>query len=398
MFAPISKVLGDRGPVLRNSLALAVARVRFRVGVAQLVSGELERWESSARKIVDPALRRLALRKLQEEGFNAKAAAMLATLAPRRNRRGVARAIVALEVLYDYLDGRSETFFGTQRGPHPEPAPGDPIGDGLRAFGWLTRAVSSPAPVNPQASAAPEAPDGPYLAELSGAISDALGGLPATQRIRGVLQTAAARGAEAQVHAHASRRLGSEQLERWARSGAAGSGLEWREFLAGAAASVLAMHALISAAADPQLTREEAVAIDHAYMPVCALATLLDGVVDHAHDIASDEDSYIRTYASREELTRALVNVSGDAVRRAGPLKRSAGHVMTLTGVVAYYTTDPGADSEFARPAIAELQAQLGDLLAPAVVLMRRWRQAKRSGDASDTRAPAKADEPAPSH
>jgi tetraprenyl-beta-curcumene synthase len=394
MVAPIPRVLADRGLVLRSSLVLAVARVRFRVTVAQLVSGELERWESSARKIADPGLRRLALRKLQEEGFNAKAAAMLATQAPRRTRRDVARAIVALEVLYDYLDGRSEALLGARHEPQPWPAPADPMGDGLRAFGWLTLAVSTATPEKPQARAH-EAPDGPYLAELSGTISDTLAGLPATQMIRSVLETAATRGAEAQVHAHASRQLGSGQLERWARSEAAGSGLQWREFLAGAAASVLAMHALISAAADPQLTREEAIAIDRAYMPVCALATLLDGVVDHARDAASDEDSYIHTYKSREELTGALVSVSRDAVRRARPLKHSAGHVMTLTGVVAYYATAPGADSEFARPAIAELQAQLGDLLAPAVVLMRRWRQAKRSGDPYHTHAPA--DEPAPS-
>jgi hypothetical protein len=51
---------------------------------------------------------------------------------------------------------------------------------------------------------------------------------------------------------------------------------------------------------------------------------------------------------------------------------------MTLAGVVAYWTTDPGAESEIARPVIGLVQAELRPLITPILVLMRGWRLAKR--------------------
>ena len=84
---------------------------------------ELRRWEQRALAIEDPALRALALEKLRGEGFHAEAAAMLATLAPRCHRQDVVEAIVALELLFDYLDGLTE-----------RPS-GDPLGEGERLFG-----------------------------------------------------------------------------------------------------------------------------------------------------------------------------------------------------------------------------------------------------------------------
>jgi tetraprenyl-beta-curcumene synthase len=158
------------------------------------------------------------------------------------------------------------------------------------------------------------------------------------------------------------------------------------------------MHALITAASNPRLTRDEALAIDHAYMPVCALATLLDGLVDHISDAAGGEYSYICTYESHEQLTRALVRLGREAMQLNRHVRRRAGHVMTLTGVVAYYATAPGADTEFARPAIDALQAQLGGIATPAIALIRRRRQAKWRIDPHDRRTLAQIDEPASSH
>ena len=89
-------------------MALALANVRFWPTVAPLVGVQFKKWEQRARAIEHPALQALALAKLREEKFNAEVAATLATLAPREHRGVVVEAIVAYEVMYDYLDGLTE--------------------------------------------------------------------------------------------------------------------------------------------------------------------------------------------------------------------------------------------------------------------------------------------------
>jgi tetraprenyl-beta-curcumene synthase len=122
--------LGDRRFVARAGMALVLANVRYWSTVAPVVRSQLRRWELRAQAIEDPELRALALEKLRGEGFHAEAAAMLATLAPRSYRRDVAEAIVALELLFDYLDGLTERPLD------------NPLEDGEVLFGALVNAVS----------------------------------------------------------------------------------------------------------------------------------------------------------------------------------------------------------------------------------------------------------------
>ena len=114
-------------------LALAAANARFWPAVAPAVHQSLRSWESHAAALPDPSFRSLALEKLHTERFNAEVAATLATLAPARNRSAAARAIVALEILFDYLDGRTEKL------------PGDPLLEGSLLFGPFVSAVRDPA-------------------------------------------------------------------------------------------------------------------------------------------------------------------------------------------------------------------------------------------------------------
>jgi hypothetical protein len=378
---------------MRASVTLAVARARFELSLARCVRLELGRWEAEAQRIGDPAVRALALSKLREEGFNAKAAAMLATLAPRRHRRTVARAIIAMEVLYDYLDGCSEAVVEPDE---RDASPADPIKAGRELFAPLLAAVR-PLPSRAEPPGA-NGGDRRYVSELTATISRQLDALSGADRVRAQLAGVLGRGAEAQIHAHAAGRLGDGQLEAWARSQAAGSGLEWRCYLAAAAASVLSVHAMVTAAADGRLTPSEAMAIDRAYLPICALATLLDGVVDHDRDKASGERHYIRLFETPEALAGALTRLTRDAVLHTASVPRGRGNLMTLTGVVAYYATASGAEGEFARPIIGALRAQLGDLLTPALALMRRWRGSGQLRAASKEPGLAARDQPAAGH
>ena len=359
------EALGDPRLLARTWSAFAADCWRYRLGVAPVVRGELSRWRERAREIPDPALRELALRKLAEEGSHAEAGAMLATLAPRPQRAGAVRAIVALEVLYDYLDGRSEV---------------QAMDAGRRLFAVLAAAVAQHDGDDADAheDVAAEG-DREYLAELAGAVRESLARLPAIDAVRGALQEAAARGSEAQVRVHSA-----TEVEPWARSGAAGTDLEWREFLAAAAASVISCHVLIAAAADEGTTRGEADALAAAYLPVCALTTLLDGVVDHHGDpddstAAGREgrDGYIGFYADRRALAGALTGLADRALDAARGRRDAGHHISMLAGIVAYYGTAPGARSGFARGVIAQLQRRFGLLILPMIGLMRAWRAAK---------------------
>jgi tetraprenyl-beta-curcumene synthase len=355
-------VLADRRLVARAGLALVVANVRYWTTVAPVVRGQLERWRQRARMIPDPGLRALALAKLDTERFNAEAGAMLATLAPAAHRRNVVQAIVALQVLFDLLDGLTE-----------QPLQ-DPLRDGKRLFDAFTDALRAPM----QADAPASGEDGGYLQELSNAARYALARLPAAAAVSEVASASAHRAAQAQIRMHAASRLGTGQLQRWAETEAQGTGLHWRELLAGSASSVLAVHALVAAAADARTTRVQAAEIDRAYLSICVLLTLLDSLIDHEADLRAGETGYISLYEDRGLLTQTLAEIASRAASQARELPNGAHHVMMLTGVVAYYTSAPGASSEVARPGVTQLHSSLRPLISPTLAVMRAWRLARR--------------------
>jgi tetraprenyl-beta-curcumene synthase len=374
---PAAPTLGNRRLVARAGLALVLANARYWSTVAPVVRRELRHWEQRAQAIDDLELRALALEKLRGEGFHAQAAAMLATLAPRRHRRDVVQAIVALELLYDCLDGLTE-----------RPSE-DPLGDVARLFAAYTQAIA--APEHPERDL-PAAPDVGYPAELSHTVSSALRRLPRAAAVTAVASANAAFAAETQVRMHAVPQLGIEQLRAWGIQAAAAVELPWRELLTGAASSVLALHALIAAAADPRTTPAEAQEIASAYLSTCVLLTLLDGLVDHEQDTRANAPAsepgqlgYIDLY-DRDELSRVLTDATRRAAMQARMLRNGPHHAMTLVGVVAYYTSAPGARGEPAAPIARRLQHQLKPLIYPTLVLMRGWRLTKRIGNQRSSR------------
>lgn len=352
--------------------ALALANMRYWPTVAPVVGRELRRWEQPAHGIEDPHLRRLALEKLAEERFNAEVAATLATLAPRPARTGVTGAIVALELLFDYLDGRTEQPYE------------DPVAEGEKLFAPFIDAVCGQARAEaprlaaetPQGS---DAPDWAYLRALSDHTRGALGRQPAFAAVAEAARDAATRCAQAQVRLHAAAALGDEQLARWAGEHAAGSGLGWREYTGGSASSVLAVHALIAAAADPATSPADARALDSAYLAIGGVITMLDSLVDHSTDSARGEPGFIRLFESAEELSASASALTREALTRARRAPNGEHHVMTLAGVLAYYTSHPGAREPHARAAVHAVRAQLSPTIWPALGVMLAWRAAKRA-------------------
>jgi tetraprenyl-beta-curcumene synthase len=386
-----STVFAERGMLARAGLALVLANARYWTTVAPRVRAELARWRTRAERIEDAELRALALHKLDEEGFAAEVAATLATLTPRPRRAAAIRAIVALEVMYDYLDGVTE-----------QPAP-DPLANGRALFKAFTDALDPGAGLDPAAGRYPAAgldpaasrdagagldddyyrhrpagSDGGYLRELAATVAEALARLPRARELAPAMRGAAARCAEAEALIHVATLTDTAIAERWARAAATGSGLDWREYLAGSASSVLAVHALIALAGDERTTTAHAAPIDEVYLAVGVLSTVLDSVADYERDAHDGALAFVDHYEDRALLGRRLVDVARLAAARARDAPARAHHLMTMTGVVAYYTSAPGAAGELASPVTSRIRAELAPLITPTLAVMRAWRLAKR--------------------
>jgi tetraprenyl-beta-curcumene synthase len=361
-------VFADRRLLARAGLALVLANIRYWTTVAPQVRTQLAHWRARAMKIEDPELRMLALCTLQAEGFAAEVAATLATLTPRRQRASAVRAIVALEVMYDYLDGLTE-----------QPAP-DPLANGRQLFKAFTDALDPAAELDdgyyqyrPSGSS-----DGGYLKDLAATVQDALACLPARIRLAPTMLHAATRCVEAEVLSHAATLTNTTEVERWARERANGSGLEWREYLAGAASSVLAVHALIALAGEEDASADQAEATDDVYLALGVLSTMLDSVVDYEQDAVKGTLAYISHYDDSSILGERLVDVIHQAAMRALVAPASAHHLMTMAGIAAYYTSAPSAGGDHAWPVTSRIQGELRPLIAPTLMVMRTWRIAKR--------------------
>jgi tetraprenyl-beta-curcumene synthase len=359
--------VGDRGFVARTALALVLAHARYLSSVAPLVRSQLRRWDARAAEIPDPRLQGLALGKLRNERFDFEAVAMIATIAPALHRERAVEAIVALQVMFAYLDALTE-----------QPT-ADPIRDGLQYSRAFVDAVTvSTQPRGDYYAYHPGDGDGNYLSDLAVTVRGALLGLPAVDSIAEVISTAAARCAEAQVRVHATAHSGNEQLQRWAKHEARGTELQWREWLFGAMGSVIAAHALIASAADDHTTPEQAHEIDSTYLLLCAVTTALDQVVDHEGDMLTGEQSYLDLYETPQILAQQIAAVARLAIERARTIPNGPHHAMILSGVVSYYTSEPGAMGEFARPVTEYVRHQLRPYTTPTLATMHAWRLAKR--------------------
>jgi hypothetical protein len=352
----------------RATYALLAAGARHRAELAALVDAELKRWRTAASAMPDHSARALALAKLDGEVAHARAATMLATLAPRNQRRPLARTIFATEVLYDYLDGRTEAIAGTDR-----------LADARRAYTVFTDACAMQPPRIPD-----DAGDHSYLSELAAATREGLLALPSALLVRSALAAAAKRAGEAQARLHCKPPRHSVELERWARSGAHDTGLGWREHLAGCGASVLCVHALALRA-----TRREgppAEAVDHAYLHLAALATLLDGLIDVDRLAPAEHPSYAHFYESDEHLGGAILTLAS----RTRPLLAALGprHEMMLAGLIAHCSNLGGAHRAQAAPTMGSLRRENRAVLTLAkLALPRGERTPKVSATAIPTTA-----------
>jgi tetraprenyl-beta-curcumene synthase len=355
-----------RTPSAAATVALVRANVRFWPSVFPDVRRELRRWDRRAQAIPDRTLSEQALAKLGHERFNTEVAATLATLVPPVRRHTAVEAIVALEVMYDYLDGLTE-----------QPVP-DPLGNGRQLYRAFADATAPAGPLADHYRHHPQRDDGGYLASLVTACRRALWSLPAAPTVVPLMETVLTRCGEAQTRTHAVARLGAGQLRSWVLAQPEAGGLRWSEAAAGAAASVLAAHALIALAADPATSAADAEHVAAAYLTTCALSTLLDSLIDAEDDALGGRHAYLAYYADDAEAAERLAVLARAAVAEAALLPGAPHHLITVAGAVAFYLSAAAADRERVRRVTTPMATELGPLLEPALAIFATWRRAKR--------------------
>ncbi len=324
------------------SLVFLRGALGFWLAVFPRVCVRVARWRRRARRIPDPALRRLALEALAKRG-NIEGAAAFAAFAPRRGRADAVAAAAAFQCAYNLLD-----LLGEQPSA-------DPVSDGRRLHEALVFALTPGAPRRDWYELHPQCEDGGFLDSLLDECQRAFARLPSAETV-----AAAARAAAERIVAFQSLNLSEAQgehagLEEWAtRATPAGTGLRWWE-TAAAAGSSLAVHALIAAAAEPRLTEREARALADAYFPwIGCLHSLLDNLIDKREDEAAGHRSLLEYYPPRAAAER-LASLTLRARAAAGNIPKSAPHRVMLTAMIANYLSSPearGPELTVARDAV----------------------------------------------
>ncbi len=329
--------------------AFTVAVARYRT-VAPVIGRELARWRREAERIPDPDLRHCAKENLRDAAAHVQVAGLILTLAPRPHRARAVIAAVALEVAYDYLDSLTEQ-------PHP-----DPLAHGAGLYRTFVLAFGGAAP----------GLDDDYAVALAMTCRLAFLSLPSAPAVVSEARRVAVLCGEAQTRTHATAQLGTGQLQKWAKEHPIDR-LAWWETAAGWCASVLVLHALIAAAADPATTPADARAISAAYLHISALTTLLDSLKDREADHRSGAHSFVSYYRDETQLARSLATVAGSAVDAAGRTPHPAHETMTVAGCAAFYCSGIGATST-----TAALRAELQSVVSPILAMFRLWRTSSR--------------------
>jgi tetraprenyl-beta-curcumene synthase len=351
----------DRAGGLDLLGAFAWAALRYWLVVFPRASAELRRWRRSASRISDPGLRRLALASLAKRG-NMEGAAAFATFVPWRQRASAIRALVAFQAIYNYADLLAEQ-------PSHEPVANarelhrallialDPSGETDRL--WGASLVHR--------RTAPRRGDGDYLAELIAACETASWHLPSYATV-----AASAGQAAGRIVAFQSLSLGSrDELRSWAEDEVpAGAGFAWWEWAAAAGSSLL-VHALIAAAAAPDLTQRDVRAIEAAYFPcIGALHSLLDSLVDEEEDAATGQLRLLECYPSHARAGERLRQLATDALTAARELPGGTGHALLVIAMACSYLAEAQASSRTGALA-REVGASLGPIARPALLVFK---------------------------
>ncbi|HEY1457493.1 MAG TPA: DUF2600 family protein [Solirubrobacteraceae bacterium] len=361
----------------RIELAAAFAHVlhHYWLGVFPRARTEIRRWRERAGLITDPALRAVALEAQHSKSGNLECAAVFAVFAPSKHRVAVTQTLVAFQAIYDYVDLLAE-----------QPT-GDPIANGHQLHQALLAIVDPDLAPGDYYAHSRHWRDGGYLQEMVLSCQSGLVALPSFAAVRSTLKVLVGRMIMFQSFNHGDINGSHDRFIQWADDETPADGpLHWWE-IAAAAGSSLPVLALIAAASDPQLSRQSVAAIEDIYYPwIASLNTLLDSLVDQQEDSTPGQNALLAYYPSSNQGAQRIHTIAERATRGARTLPHGSRHAVILAAMIAYYLSNPDAQSTQAQAATALVMTAMGDLQRPTMLIFRLRRLAERVTDAYGAR------------
>jgi tetraprenyl-beta-curcumene synthase len=345
--------------------AFTLAAGRYWLTVLPVARRELRDLRQRAQDIPDLGLRRLALEVYENDWASLEGVAAFAAFTAPELRASLVRLLVRLQSIYQYTDSLME-----------QPS-GNPAANARELHTAIEIALQPGRPHIDYYRHDSHGGDGGYLVTLVDRCRALLVELPAYGLIAESVLEQAARIVFYQSHINLAEAHHHSGLARWAEQVAPPEGGQrWWE-PAAAAGSSLATLALLSAAADPDLTVGHAQAIESLYWPwMGALHTLLDSLIDRDEDAATGQRNLLEHYSSKQEMTERMELLAIEAVRRAEVV--GVEHRLILAGMTSLYLSDPNAWSPYAREATERVLGALGGLAGPAMLVLRSRRLAHR--------------------
>jgi tetraprenyl-beta-curcumene synthase len=357
--------------------AFALATGRYWLTVLPVARRELRCLRRRASEIPDLALRRLALDVYESDWASLEGVAAFAAFARPDQRATVVRLLVRLQSIYQYTDSLME-----------QPS-SDPATNARQLHTAILIALQPDHPHIDYYRYDTHGDDGGYLVELVDRCRAPLAELPSYGVIAAAVLGQARRIVFYQSHINLAGRPDHPALARWAeREAPSKVSQRWWE-PAAATGSSLATLALLSAAADPNLTERHARAVEALYWPwMGTLHTLLDSLIDRDEDAATGQHNLLDHYSSTEEMAERMELLAVEAVRRSSAV--GVEHRLILAGMTSLYLSDPNAWLPYARDTTERVLAALGGMAKPAMLVLRARRLAHREGPrASPQRPPA---------
>ena len=345
----------------------ALATGRYWLTVLPLARSELRRLRGRAEEIPDLGLRLLALEVYESDWASLEGVAAFAAFARPDLRATLVRLLVSLQSIYQYTDSLME-----------QPS-GDPAANARQLHAAIVIALQPGRPHIDYYLHDTHGEDGGYLVELVDRCRGLLTELPSYGMIAQAVLEQAERIVFYQSHVNLADVRDHPALACWAESEApSGVRQRWWE-PAAATGSSLATLALLSAAADPDLSERDAAAVEALYWPwMGALHTLLDSLIDRDEDAATGQHNLLDHYSSAREMAERMELLAVEAARRSDTI--GVEHRLILAGMTSLYLSDPNAWSPYARETSKRVLTALGGLAKPAMLVLRARRLAHRDG------------------
>ena len=359
--ARLSSGVGPPTASPRQIYALAAATARELLWGLRAVSREVGRWRALAATIPDQSLRDDALRAIHRKRANIDGAALFWTL-PQRRDTNLLRALVAFEVLADFLDCASE------RGAHLG------IANGLCMHRALQDAFSLTTPANDYYRHHYCEGDGGYTALLIATCRQTCAWLPSFHVVSRHINHAASLMEVLALNHETDSSSRDRMLLAWAKAHFdQASDIAWFEWCGGASAW-LTIFALLALAANPESSTAEAKAVCDAYLWVSLAGTMLDSYVDAVEDTAEGAHSYIGHYPNRQAAIERVIQLVRRAHTEIAPLPDAHRHAVIVICMVAMYLSKDSARTREARMGTEKIVCANGNLGRLLIHVLRAWR------------------------